>query len=170
MPDIDKLTQGYDATEDRLFVDVRLGDGVARRLWLTQRLSGVLVHHLCRWLDEQLALTASGHHDTRLHRFEQQAAAAALSPERAVEPGQQPVLVHSVDLDRGEQAVRITFLAAGARPGDGPQMTLDAVRLRQWLGILRGLYDTAGWYTDVWPQWLGADRKADAAGLPLHLH
>lgn len=170
MPGIERLTQGYDASEDRLFIDVRLTGGAACRLWLTQRLTGVLVQHLCLWLDEQLALTASGHHDARLHRFEQQAAAASLGPERAVEPGGEALLVHSVDLDRGEQALRLSFRAAGARPGDGPQMTLDPVLLRQWLAILRGLYAAAGWPTEVWPDWLGDGTRGDLAGLPMHLH
>jgi hypothetical protein len=152
MAGIDKLTQGFDAAEDRLFIDVRLSDGEERRLWLTQRLAGVLVQHLCSWLDDQLAATASGHHDTRLHAFEQQAAAAALNPETAVAPAKHAVLVHSVDVDRGNEAVRLTFRATGE--ATGPAMTLDATRLRQWLGILRGLCAQAGWPTGHWPVWL----------------
>lgn len=167
MSAIDKLTQGYDAVEDRLFIDVRLAGGEARRLWLTQRLAGVLVQHLCAWLDEHLALTASGHKDTRLHAFEQQAAAAALAPDRAVEPGREATLVHSVDLDRGEQAVRLVFRAAGA--ASGPEMTLDATRLRQWLGILRGLSAEAGWPTGHWPAWLDTSQGTPASvAMALH--
>jgi len=155
MTGIEKLTQGYDAAEDRLFIDVRLASGEAQRLWLTQRLAGVLVQHLCAWLDEHLAASASGHHDARLHAFEQQAAAAALAPDKAVERGRDATLVHSVDLDRGEQAVRLVFRAAGA--AGGPEMTLDATRLRQWLGILRGLSAEAGWPTGHWPAWLSPE-------------
>jgi hypothetical protein len=167
MAGIDKLTQGYDAAEDRLFIDVRLSDGEERRLWLTQRLAGVLVQHLCGWLDDQLAATASGHHDTRLHAFEQQAAAAALNPETAVAPASRAVLVHSVDLDRGSEAVRLTFRAAGE--ATGPAMTLDATRLRQWLGILRALFEQAGWPTGVWPVWLGAQPgRATLPSTALH--
>ncbi len=155
MASIDRLTQGYDASEDRLFIDVRLADGEAHRLWLTQRLIGVLVMHLCQWLDEHLALTASGHNDARLHAFEQQAAAAALAPDKAVEQGSEATLVHSVDVDRGEKAVRLMFRGAGQT--QGPDMTLDATRLRQWLGILRGLSAEAGWPTSHWPAWLSPE-------------
>jgi hypothetical protein len=72
-----------------------------------------------------------------------------------VEQGREATLVHSVDVDRGEQAVRLVFRGAGQT--EGPDMTLDATRLRQWLGILRGLCAQAGWPTAHWPAWLSAE-------------
>jgi hypothetical protein len=162
MQNIDKLTQGYDAAEDRLFIDVRLQGGEARRLWLTQRLARLLVHHICAWLDEQLAATASGHHDERLHAFEQQSALAALAPEKAVEAAPTAALVYHVDLDRGAEAVRLTFRREDELTG--PTMTMDAVRLRQWLGIVRSVFDQADWPTGSWPAWLAV--QPGNAALP----
>ncbi len=58
-------------------------------------------------------------------------------------------------MDRGDRAVRLVFRAEGE--ASGPEMTLDATRLRQWLGILRGLCTQAGWPTGHWPAWLSVE-------------
>jgi len=159
-----KLTQGYSAEEDRLFLDAQLADAEPQRLWLTQRLTGVLVRHLCDWLDQHLAQTASGHHDHRLHSFEQQSALAALQPDAAVAPGRHECRVDSIDLDRGSQAIRLSFKPADLANGVSC-MTLDAIQLRQWLAILHELYGKAGWPTTVWPVWMSAPQRP--AGAPV---
>jgi hypothetical protein len=166
-----KLTQGFEAAEDRVFLDVLLEGGVCHRFWLTQRLGGSLVPHLCQWLDDHLARTASGHHDLRLHHFEQRVAQSALRPDAAVAPAEAQSRIDSIDLDRDEAHVRITLKAAADAALDPATMTLDATQLRQWLGILRDLYRAAGWHTGMWPTWIGADAtSASPTGLPLHLH
>ncbi len=164
MIQIDTLTQGYDAVEDRLFIDVRDAAGAVLRLWLTRRLADAVFGHLCDWLQRSRSRGDAGF-DQLLHSWDQQAAQAGLRSGEPVRWQGEAVLLVAVDFTQTDQGCQLVFktqLAGQQQPVAAVTFTL--VQLRQWLGIVHRLYAPAGWPEDIWPDWLhNAVRAAEAA-------
>jgi len=97
---------------------------------------------------------AAGQSVFSLHAWEQSSAKAQLKPERPVDPAaaQGEALLNAVDLVSGPNGYTLTFKwgSAGAA-----RLMLNPTELRQWLIILRRLFDTAGWPKHAWPEWFG---------------
>lgn len=88
--------------------------------------------------------------------FQQQAAVVALKPQAPVQsttdtPG---LLVRSVDIAAGAEAVQLAFKAQEAGPVLA-SLLLAPNALRQWLGIVYAQYLRGDWPTTVWPAWRG---------------
>jgi len=163
---ITKLTQGYDALEDRIRMDVRGARTRVLRIWLTQRLGDALFGHLARSVAAQ---SASGVDDPGFARYmqvwEQQAAQSQLRPEKPVYWQGDAVLISAADVDRGASSSKITFkaLLAGIEHPVAT-LSLDETRLRQWLGVMFSIYRKAGWRAEVWPPWFATAYDTTATG------
>lgn len=44
-----------------------------------------------------------------------------------------------------------------ARQEEVASMTIDRIRLRQWMRIMYRVYQRSGWPVDHWPQWISED-------------
>ncbi|MFZ4553935.1 MAG: hypothetical protein ACOYNQ_05255 [Burkholderiales bacterium] len=159
MINIEALTQGYDATEDRIHIDVRDKAGASLRLWLTRRLSDVVIRGLCDSLERSRG-RGDSNFDQFLQTVDQRAAQAGRKGGEPVRWQGEAVLLISVDLTRVENGRRLTFKTrlAGQQQGVAT-VALDEQRLRQWLSIVYRLYRTAGWPEDAWPDWLKTASK-----------
>jgi hypothetical protein len=159
---VTKVTQRYDPQQDRIRLSLQNAAGDVLVLWLTQRLANQLAPALANWLEDSLKGSAGAESATTLHVWEQSAAQARLKPGRPVDPATATAeaLPSTIELARGPKGYAMTFKwgRAGAA-----RLTMNATELRQWLGILHRLFDTARWSKHAWPKWLSA---AAAEGKP----
>jgi len=165
---IQKITQRFDPLQDRICLGVQDSNGQVMLLWLTQRLANRLAGALANWLDAELRIQAAGQSVPSLHAWEQAAAQAQLKPDQPVvaATAKSAALLESVDLTRGLHGYTLIFKwgATGAA-----QLTMSGTELRQWLGILHRLFDTAEWPKNAWPQWFAvAGGAPSAAVFSLH--
>ena len=171
MPALSKFTTTYSESEDRLRLAGESADGVASAtLWLTQRLMNRLVAAITQWLEADARAQAPYSLDARLHNaFAQEAATRQLEPSApvAVRPESPPLLVTSVNLRREDDLYVVVFLVAGDTSAPA-FIRFSSTGLRQWLGIVHGLYHAADWPLAVWPEWF--DRKGDAVPQVAVLH
>lgn len=165
---IQKITQRYDPEQDRIGLTAQNAKDQVLLLWLTQRLANRLAGALARWLDEELKTMASGRSVLSLHAWEQSAAQVQMKRGRPVDPAaaQGEALVNAVDLARGPNGYTLTFKwgSAGAT-----RLMLNPTELRQWLGILHRLFDTAGWPKHAWPEWFSAGAESGAPSTLQHV-
>jgi len=170
MTGLQRLTTEYSEDQDRILLAGEDATGQSVVLWLTQRLMNRLVAHLCQWLESQTAAgssaasTATG--QALAQSFAQQAAAAALAPQppvQATNPATQ-ALVHSVDVSAAQEALSLRFKGhANAQAQELAQVGMNAVALRQWLGIVYQQYLRATWPTHAWPQWMEEASRPEPA-------
>ena len=166
MPVANKLSQVYDGIEDRILLLSEDGEGAICRLWLTQRMTSKVVLALVKWLGEQSANQLPQVPAETAQTWNQAAAVSQFIPSAPVEvsvlsPSMAPAdpassvaaegLVRSVDVQRSGESYMLIF-HLGSEPTLASPFT--AVELRQWLSILHGLYQTAGWSMEVWPSWM----------------
>lgn len=170
MTELGKITTSYSDSEDRLMLAGEDAAGhAALVLWLTQRLAGRLVRTLAEWLEQEgggkLAALAA---DER-QAWAQEAARQQFRPAAPVriEADAPEYLVTSVDL--AQDAGRYVVVFRTADETQAPRLSFSSTELRQWLGIVRALYQAAGWPQDPWPAWLGEPQET-AAAQPFLLH
>jgi len=158
---IQKITQHYDPEQDRIGLTAQNAKDQVLLLWLTQRLANRLAGALACWLDEDLKTMTAGQSVFSLHAWEQSAARAQMKPGRPVDPAaaQGEALLNAVDLVRGPSGYTLTFKWGSA---DAARLTLTATGLRQWLGILHQLFDTAEWPKHAWPEWFAVGAESGA--------
>lgn len=156
MTELQRFTTEFVDLEDRIRLSGETAPGEAEVLWLTQRLVGRLVPHLCAWLEKQggmgLASEDAGVADA-MQGFALQAALQSLVPQPPVPPEQarRSWLVQSVDVTAGDDALCLAFRGEGdARVS----LLLQAQALRQWLGILHAQCCAGEWPLEAWPSWL----------------
>lgn len=166
---IEKITQNYDATEDRVSLNVQNASGEVVVLWLTQRLANRLATFLIGWLNEDFAASDRGNPTSDLQAWEQQAAQAQLKAD------EQPVARHTA---RGEYLLKKVDLARNSRhftlnfvwENGSAKLSLTAIQLRQWLGILYKLFDKAEWPKANWPNWFAGDPASTSVRNQRALH
>ena len=159
MLNLSRVTTVYVDVEDRFRLSGETYDGQVRVLWLTQRLLCRLIPALVRWLEQRSPLQASSSPVASaaqvMQAFAQQSALAQMHPQEPVPVVQENAdwLVQKVDVVTAAEAVRLTFRP----PGDSSEaagVSMGAMHLRQWLGILYGQWRQSGWPQEVWPQWM----------------
>lgn len=170
MTTLQKITTTYAESEDRLRLAGQDAAGSTTAvLWLTQRLTNRLVRTLTQWLEEAEGGGALAEVATALdlrHAWAQEAAVRQLQPSAPV-PVTQDVpatLVESVDLARNGRQYTITFRQADT----ASTLALSSTQLRQWLGILRSLYQTAGWPLADWPTWMDEAHRTEQRPALFH--
>jgi len=165
MNQIERISTRYVMAEDRLLLIGSTATGEVQSLWLTQRL-------LLRLLPVLLQLLQGEGEDSLraelMRSFALQAAAAELRPQAPVlaSAGESPWLARTVNIDRSQQAVSLSFRGA---PGQRATLRMTPKALRQWLVIIHGAYRKAQWPPDVWPAWV-SERALSAAPQALTLH
>jgi hypothetical protein len=158
---LQRITTDYSEAEDRIRLTGELPNGDTVTLWLTQRLLNRLIAHLCQWLEQGNVHQHLPHADL-LQAFAQQAAQAALTPEAPVRSAQQQgELVHSVDISHTSEVLQMTFKGESGNPL--AHMSLQALPLRQWLGIVHAQYQKAQWPMEAWPEWVTEANQDQAA-------
>lgn len=168
---LQRITTAYIDLEDRIRLAGETEGGERLVLWLTRRLLDRLVPHLVTWLEKNAGpqAPASRLYDEALQGFAQEAAQARLKPEAPV-PAAAPSrswLVCAVDVSLSEASIRLNF--KGLAESEQTCLTMPEAPLRQWLGIIHGLYVRAAWPTSPWPGWMGeADTRASQPGQLMH--
>ena len=162
MAEVHKFSLSYDAAEDRLAWDAEDHDGVATRMWLTQRLCQAVVKAIVPLIVQSGPLPRGG--ETAVQSWEQAAAVAALGKIPPVRPQpQSPAgLVGRVDIKPDPGKLVLTFHFGAEQPCT---IGIELPQLRQTLAVIHGLYVAAGWPLDFWPAWIStpsAGPRADA--------
>ncbi len=136
-------------------------------LWLPQRLLNRLVPALCRKIGPE---PGGGRQAEALNAFEQMAAVEALTPLPVVQPGAQSLshTIRVVTIVPGAVAIQLLLRDSEGADGTTVSMTLRHEELRQWLAILHNHYVTAGWPTEIWPEWLRAPTSGISADRVMH--
>lgn len=158
MAETRKFSLVYDGEEDRIAWDLEDTEGVATRLWLTQKLSRRLVGALVPILEKRTAGGAAG--GSALQAWEQAAAMAEFgkTPGVRTDAGSTAGLVRTVHVASGERGFSLTFEFG---VGEARTIGLETPALRQTLAVIHRLYAAAGWPMDLWPAWI-ADAAASA--------
>lgn len=171
MPDaVDRFTTEYIPDEDRMRVSVAFKDGSVQVLWLTQRLLDRLLAQLVAQIGS--APLPGGAPKSPVaakaqQRFNQQAAAASITPQKPVrvktheQQVRPPTLITSIDLGFGKTVVRVDFRAGEAVMA---QLPFSKEALRQWFSVLYKRYEEAGWSGAFWPDWIRSDADMTEAG------
>lgn len=167
MSELQRFTTEYVDMEDRIRLSGETAPGEAEVLWLTRRLVGRLVPHLCAWLERQgstaVALEDRGVDDV-LQGFALQAALQSLTPQAPVRPDEarRHWVVQAVDVAAGEETLRLVLRGVEC---EQVSMSLQPEALRQWLGILHAQCCVGEWSLDAWPSWLSASVFDGQAGV-----
>ena len=173
MAELQRITTKFVDREDRIRLAGEDGTGQALVLWLTQRLLGRLLPHLCAWLERRASSPDNSHADAAraevLQSFAQQAALAALEPQApvSIHAPSSAWLVHSVDVTTADHAVTLSF-KDDATAAEAATMRLSEQALRQWLNILHDQYVAAEWPLTPWPEWVARPPAAPAQSALLH--
>lgn len=175
MRKVDKVTVLYDEAEDRLHLRAQDPAGAVKACWVTQRMANRLVRALVQRLAQEAipGAIATEPAPPRLQALEQAAAqmqmprVAPVKVEASTDAS--PALVNSLEIGRTRGGRHAIVFRWGV--DQTVQLTLDSTRLRQWLGIVHGLYVKADWRVDgVWPAWFDAAKSAAKPGASGVLH
>lgn len=160
---VHRFTTEYLATEDRIRLSVEFSDGSVQLLWLTRRLLDRLVARLVTQVDTAPLPSGGGTSPAKSQaqqKFNQQAAAASITPQKPVRvtaPEKQtkpPALVTNVDLRFQKTVLHLDF-----KSGDTllAQIPFRKNALRQWLNVLYTRYQGAEWNGGRWPDWIKSE-------------
>lgn len=171
MSELRRLTSEYVDFEDRIRLTGEGEDGQRVILWLTRRLLDRLVPHLVDWLerkgraspDERPSPVPAARQEA-LQSFAQEAVQASMRPEPPVQAhlAERAWLVRSVDLATNPGVPSLNF--KGFLEIEQVRFSPGEAALRQWLGILHGLYGRAGWPQEVWPGWMAGEPRPGVSG------
>lgn len=176
MRELLRITTEYIQIEDRIRLTGEDQQSGALCLWLTQRLALRIVSFLVDAIatsSPEAIQNPSKDQDVNklLQGFAQQAAAADLTPQAAVDSSSatQSMLIKEVDVTRAEGgAVGLLFKSD---EGEEVALSFQLQQLRQWLSIVHGQWLKAEWPTSIWPEWMGEKiQQADSAepSNPVH--
>ena len=171
MVKLQRFTTQYKGAEDRILLigEDKVGEVVS--LWLTQRLLLKTVPVLVEWLQKNNPVdlrtkdnSAQAREMTQVFSrkpVRPKASATSQMPENsetaaAVVTVEEPILIHSIDLNLNDKLLRLRFRHGDRELGN---LTLNGSQLRQWLAVLHVLWRNAGWPTQIWPRWLSEDTK-----------
>ncbi|MFM1895629.1 MAG: hypothetical protein RLZZ385_703 [Pseudomonadota bacterium] len=167
MAELQRITNEYLETEDRLRLTGESGQGEVVSLWLTQRLVLRLLPHLLDYLNQSIAENTKA--KTLVQGFAQQSAMTGLATQPPVQAQSdaQPWLVTEVDVSHAPPHVAIHLKGL---QGQRASLSMEYRQLRQWLAIIRGLWQQAQWPDDIWPQWMNETLPTTAtqAGKAVH--
>lgn len=167
LPGLERLTTEYVELEDRLCLRGEDAEGRVHAFWLTQRLSRRLLPVLLRWLEGETP--ADPAHAAWLQGFAQDAARAHFEPQPPVPPGPAQPAWLAAEIDLRTAAGALALTVRGARPGEAARLDFGAQALRQWLDIVRRVWDQAGWPASDWPAWMApSPRQVAPSGQALH--
>lgn len=176
MLELQRLTTEYIELEDRIRLTGEDQQGGALCLWLTQRLALRLVAHLVEAIataSPEAMKNPSQDQDVSklLQGMAQQAAAADLSPEAAVQSdaATQSLLINEVDINRAANGLIGLVFKEGTETEVA--LSFELQKLRQWLAIIYSQWTLAEWPSTVWPEWMGAQPQVanlEEPSDPLH--
>jgi hypothetical protein len=145
-----RITTEYVDTEDRFRITGQVEGDEVVEVWLTQRLFTRVLPHYFKWLEEQSTSTLPKEIE---QSFAQHAAKADLPQQSPVQhqPNCQKLLVQAIDISSSKEALGMRFKSSD---DDAANLSLPATQLRQWLTIVRTLWQTADWPMGIWPEWM----------------
>ena len=161
---LDRITTLYALDQDRISLNATDNEGSTVRIWLTQRICRRLVPELVRLIKPQhqdqvyASVLASAAQQRALQKQEPQ------SPVQLTESVQE-WLVSKIDMQMSEAGVVLVFTSAD---GQNAQLAMNTELLRQWLAILRRVYDSSEWKGICWPEWLDPPIAARSTSQVLH--
>jgi len=172
MGNLKRFTTQFKGAEDRILLTGEDKEGKTVSLWLTQRLLLKTVPVLVDWLQKTNPVDLTTKDNSAQAREMAQvftrkpvqpkvsvtpAAPAKTAPaQEPIETVEEPVLVHSIDLNLNQKLLRLRL-----RQGEEElaNLALTGSQLRQWLAVLHVLWKNAGWPAHIWPRWLSEDTK-----------
>lgn len=180
MTTLQRITTEYVPLEDRIRLSGEDEREQTHILWLTQRLLSQVISHLLDLIEKQSPSPGkSGGGESQasslMQGFAQQAAEAELRQETPVQTAAaaEGWLVQEVDIALSpEGALLLVFKReAGAVDQQSEEgvarLSVEAMQLRQWLGIIHAQWQRAGWPLALWPSWMD-ETSATVSAKPLH--
>lgn len=161
---LERITCEYIEDEDRIRMSGEVAAATPVVIWLTQRMLQRLIPTLITLLEDK---RTDSHHAEIMQVLAQQAVRAELQPQVPVQAQAASVIwvASTVDIATTMQALTLTFHALD---GQAAYFVMEALPLRQWLGILYGLYVNAEWSQDIWPEWIKDSARMTPERLALH--
>lgn len=155
---LSRITTEYIDSEDRFRITGQVGDKEVLEVWLTQRLLLRLLPHHFQWLEKQ---ADSALPKEIVQSFAQQAAKANLKKEPPVKSNTetQTWIAHAVDIAPNKAGMGMRFKGSDDVIAT---LSLPPTQLRQWLTIVRSMWQKAQWPMDIWPEWMEPNSKQSA--------
>jgi hypothetical protein len=164
MKQLDRVTTLYSQEQDRISLNALDKQGGSIRLWLTQRIFARLVPRLAKLVEPK--------HDDPVYA----SVLASVAQQRAVEQQEpaKPVqlvevaqewLVCKIDMKMSPAGIILIFASAD---GERAQLAMNGGLLRQWLAILRRVYQSAEWKGTDWPDWMDPPVTTQRSSQILH--
>ena len=149
-----KVSLFYSSTEDRLCLAGDAGEDAPVTLWLTLRLSRLLVDSLTKFIELASPVPHGANRDMVLS-FQQSAAEMRNEPSDPVKPSNDapPALVTLVNIEQRDDSLAMLFPLPNERTAG---VVFSVQQARQWLGILLQQFRAADWPLDGWPDWMTA--------------
>ena len=174
--ELQKLTTYYHKHQDRLCIDGQNAEGEIIRLWLTYRLLRQLIPALLNLVtpaadtNEKSATLAEWALTNA--RAKQKPAKAVTPPPTSAAPGVGTTsppswLISAIALKKSPKRAVMVFRISANKAVATIAFTPE--HLRQWLSIVFRLWNSAGWPTNEWPNWVKDTAKSAAPeGAVLH--
>ena len=146
-----KFTTDYILPEDRIRLRGEISDEVTSTLWVPRPLLNLFLPHLIKLLDSDTGRPNKEKIDSRINsvvqKFAQEKAISELKPQPAVQPQSlnDEWLVHTVDITKVGDGIRIVLKADAALNISHVCITFNQDQMRQWLHIVRTQYRQAAW-------------------------
>ncbi len=178
---IQKITQHYELYEDRICFTVQNAQQQVMQIWITQRFANNVVRALTQILENNVktsqvgqAMATTGQPLADVHLWEQLAAQKQLKPDIPVKPeqAQYKILAGELNVSFTQREQTFYTLIFKEKNQDAASLQLDAVQMRQWLGIFHQMYGIAKWPMQVWPVWFNpkTNQTKETANVPRVLH
>lgn len=166
MKELQRITTEYIEAEDRIRITGELSANQTTVMWLSQRLLIRLLPHLFAWLEKQ---SGEGIPVDIVQSFAQEAAKAELKQEAPVKNihRESGWLVDAVDLNPEPEVLRMLFRSSNK---DEAILATNSNALRQWLVIIRALWNSAEWPSAIWPSWIEHKDSSLSKETKLSLH
>ncbi len=164
-----RITTEYRVDEDRLRITAKAGDDIVV-LWITHRLSNLLLPELFKWLEQRTTLKVIANQEV-MQKSEQQDAMVIKQNEIATAPVKAYAatlkwLVTSVDITKQNKIMRLVF--NDESKDLQAVMELNNTSMRQWLNAILIGYRKAQWPVKHWPDWIKLDNLTQKTKLSVH--
>ena len=174
MHKLQRITSEFIETEDRIKFTAKCANEQTLVLWVTQRLISRLITHCLDWLEKEtseldraVALDQESRSD--LQGIVQQSARQTLNQQTAVVPehDSQSFLVQEIDININNEGVLLLFKGSENKQAE---LAFNIEQLRQWLAIIRSLWDKAEWPMSLWPSWMDESQLTSTgeSNSPVH--
>ena len=168
MGSLKRITTDYNEQQDRIAISGLTEKDQTVVLLLTMRLANRLIKHCLNILEKHISKsvevsTSDESSKKRVQNFVQKSAEQEAPQETAVRVTNESTkhLIIEIDIKHVNMGITLNFRdELSARY----EVFLTSQQLRQWLGMLRTIWQKTEWPDKIWPDWMAKDYSQPTTG------